>query len=62
MRITVRPAPCCALKGGMRMRRRRTYKPHEITWDAIKAEATGKQFVMPCTDKHGRTIVVMRPR
>jgi hypothetical protein len=46
----------------MHMRRRRTYKPHQITWEDIEAEATGKQFVMPCTDKHGRTVVVMRPR
>ena len=42
--------------------RRRTYKPHEITWDSIASEATGKQFVMPVEDKEGRQIVVMRPR
>ena len=42
--------------------RRRTYKPHEIKWQDIEEEATGKQFVMPCTDKHGRTVVIMRPR
>jgi hypothetical protein len=42
--------------------RRRTYKPHEITWDSIAAEATGKQFLMPAEDKEGRQIVVMRPR
>ncbi len=42
--------------------RRRTYKPHEITWDSIAAEATGKQFLMSAEDKEGRQIVVMRPR
>lgn len=44
------------------MCRRRTYKPHEIRWQDIEKEATGKQFVMPCTDRHGRTLVIMRPR
>lgn len=42
--------------------RRRTYKPHDITWDSIAAEATGKQFVMPILDREGRQIVIMRPR
>ena len=30
-----------------------TYKPHEIRWDDVAKEATGKLFVMPRTDKHG---------
>ena len=42
--------------------RRGLYKPHEIRWDSIAAEATGKQFVMPVLDKEGRQIVIMRPR
>ena len=42
--------------------RRQTYKPHEIKWEDIAVEATGKQFVMPVEDKAGRQIVIMRPR
>ena len=42
--------------------RRKSYKPHEIRWDDIAKEATGKLFVMPRTDKHGRTTVILRPR
>ena len=42
--------------------RRRTYKPHEIRWDSIAAEATGKQFVMPILDRDDRQLVIMRPR
>ncbi|CAK0736266.1 hypothetical protein CVIRNUC_000718 [Coccomyxa viridis] len=41
---------------------RQTYKPHEIKWEDIAVEATGKQFVMPVEDKAGRQIVIMRPR
>ena len=44
------------------MYRRQTYKPHEIKWEDIAEEATGKQFVMPVEDKAGRQIVIMRPR
>ena len=42
--------------------RRKSYKPHEIRWDDIAKEATGKLFVMPRTDKHGRIMVILRPR
>ncbi|CAL8462258.1 g1789 [Coccomyxa elongata] len=41
---------------------RRSYKPHEITWETIADEATGKQIIAPCTDKEGRVVVIMRPR
>jgi hypothetical protein len=43
--------------------RRMSYKPHEVTWDDVAEDgATGKQFVMEHLDKHGRPVVVMRPR
>ena len=55
---------CYAISSARRpcLRRRKTYKPHEIRWDDIAKEATGKLFVMPRTDKHGRTVVILRPR
>ena len=42
--------------------RRKIYKPHEISWDSIADEATGKQVIAPCPDRDGRTVVIMRPR
>jgi polyribonucleotide 5'-hydroxyl-kinase len=44
-------------------RRRLEYRPHDITWEAVAAEAvTGKTFVSPYPDKEGRPVVIMRPR
>lgn len=38
------------------------YKPEEIRWDEVAHEAeTGKLYVSNYTDKHGRTVIVMRP-
>lgn len=38
------------------------YKPAEIRWDEVAHEAeTGKVYRSPYTDKHGRTVLVMRP-
>ncbi|KAK9906620.1 hypothetical protein WJX75_005131 [Coccomyxa subellipsoidea] len=41
---------------------RKSYQPHEISWDSIADEATGKQVIAPCPDRDGRTVVIMRPR
>ncbi|XP_020579537.1 random slug protein 5-like [Phalaenopsis equestris] len=38
------------------------YKPEDIKWDEIAQEAeTGKIYRSNCFDKHGRSILVMRP-
>ncbi|XP_010527376.1 PREDICTED: random slug protein 5 [Tarenaya hassleriana] len=38
------------------------YKPEEIRWEEIAREAeTGKIYRANCTDKYGRTVLVMRP-
>ncbi|XP_024972682.1 phosphatidylinositol transfer protein 3-like [Cynara cardunculus var. scolymus] len=42
---------------------RMNYKPEEIRWEHIAAEAeTGKIYRSSFMDKHGRTVLVMRPR
>uniref|UniRef100_A0A5B7A4S0 Putative random slug protein 5-like n=1 Tax=Davidia involucrata TaxID=16924 RepID=A0A5B7A4S0_DAVIN len=39
------------------------YKPEEIRWDEVASEAeTGKIYRSNYVDKHGRTVLVMRPR
>ncbi|XP_060198795.1 uncharacterized protein LOC132627461 isoform X2 [Lycium barbarum] len=39
------------------------YKPEEIHWDDVASEAeTGKIYRSNYTDKHGRPVLVMRPR
>ncbi|CAN4116318.1 unnamed protein product [Withania somnifera] len=39
------------------------YKPEEIRWDDVASEAeTGKIYRSNYTDKHGRPVLVMRPR
>ncbi|XP_057502411.1 uncharacterized protein LOC130786185 [Actinidia eriantha] len=39
------------------------YKPEEIRWDEVAREAeTGKIYRSNYVDKHGRTVLVMRPR
>ncbi|PSS17410.1 Random slug protein [Actinidia chinensis var. chinensis] len=39
------------------------YKPEEIRWDEVAREAeTGKIYRSNYADKHGRTVLVMRPR
>ncbi|CAA7047901.1 unnamed protein product [Microthlaspi erraticum] len=41
---------------------RMQYKPEEIRWEEIAREAeTGKIYRANCTDKHGRTVLVMKP-
>ncbi|KAL9306989.1 putative CRAL-TRIO lipid binding domain, CRAL/TRIO domain, CRAL/TRIO domain superfamily [Arabidopsis thaliana] len=41
---------------------RAQYKPEEIRWEEIAREAeTGKIYRANCTDKYGRTVLVMRP-
>uniref|UniRef100_A0A1J3F6K6 Random slug protein 5 n=1 Tax=Noccaea caerulescens TaxID=107243 RepID=A0A1J3F6K6_NOCCA len=41
---------------------RMQYKPEEIRWEEIAREAeTGKIYRANCTDKYGRTVLVMRP-
>lgn len=38
------------------------YKPEQIRWEEVAHEAeTGKLYRSPYTDKHGRTVLVMRP-
>lgn len=42
---------------------RMNYKPHEIRWDHVASEAeTGKIYRSSFLDKHGRSVLVMRPR
>lgn len=42
---------------------RKDYKPDEIKWDEVASEAeTGKIYRSNYTDKHGRPVLVMRPR
>lgn len=41
---------------------RASYKPEEIKWDEVAAEAeTGKVYRASFTDRWGRTVIVMRP-
>ncbi|XP_072952716.1 uncharacterized protein [Typha angustifolia] len=41
---------------------RMEYKPEEIRWDEVAHEAeTGKIYRTSCFDKHGRSILVMKP-
>ncbi|KGN54617.1 phosphatidylinositol transfer protein 3 isoform X1 [Cucumis sativus] len=41
---------------------RSEYKPEEIQWDEVAHEAeTGKVYCADCKDRHGRTVIVMRP-
>ncbi|XP_023523579.1 phosphatidylinositol transfer protein 3-like [Cucurbita pepo subsp. pepo] len=41
---------------------RSEYKPEEIQWDEVAHEAeTGKLYCANYNDRHGRTVIVMRP-
>jgi hypothetical protein len=53
---------CCAVLCCVGCRRLE-YRPHNISWADVEAEAkTGKTFVSPYPDREGRPVVIMRPR